>query len=97
MIALISGRSPLDLAVTAVTVTPAEMSVPQLVMNCFAPLTIHFPSRSSLRGQLKVQPTNLCTARPGRSATSVAEEENFHRPADGHQRHDPDRDEAPPA
>src|ERR1700674_126744 len=50
MIALISGRSPLTaLPVTAVTVTPAEISVPQLVMNCLAPLITQWPSRISAR------------------------------------------------
>src|SRR5205807_1979646 len=39
----------LFLPVTAVTVTPAEISVPQLVMNCLAPLTTQWPSRSSAR------------------------------------------------
>jgi len=52
MIALISG--PFDRAeplrpVTAVIVTPAEMSVPLLVMNCFDPLITHVPSRDSAR------------------------------------------------
>ena len=45
--ALISGPPPFPLPVTAVRVTPAEMSVPQLVMNCLAPLMIQLPFRSS--------------------------------------------------
>ena len=49
MIALISLPPLLPRPVTAVIVTPAEMSVPQLVMNCFAPLTTHTPSRCSAR------------------------------------------------
>src|SRR5919204_36684 len=44
MMALISSRP-----VRAVIVTPAEMSVPQLVMNCLAPLITHWPSRCSAR------------------------------------------------
>ena len=42
----ISGR-PLPAPVTAVTVTHAEMSVPELVMNCFAPFRTHSPPSSS--------------------------------------------------
>src|SRR5947207_710292 len=49
MIALISFPLSPDRPVTAVIVTPAEMSVPQLVMNCFAPLMTHLPSRDSAR------------------------------------------------
>src|SRR5258708_39355960 len=50
MIALISGRPPpLALAVKAVTVTPAGMSVPLLGMNCLEPLTIQLPLRISAR------------------------------------------------
>src|SRR5258708_7566196 len=49
MSALISAWPPFDLPVTAVTVTPAEMSVPQFVMNCLAPLITHCPSRTSAR------------------------------------------------
>src|SRR5207237_9029148 len=48
MSSLISASLP-ERAVTAVIVTPDEMSVPQLVMNCFAPLMTHFPSRWSAR------------------------------------------------
>ena len=48
MIELISGAPP-SRPVTAVIVTPAEMSVPQLVMNCLAPLMTHLPSRASAR------------------------------------------------
>src|SRR5207245_10756732 len=63
--------------------------------NLASESTTHVANRSLLRGQLKVQPDNRCTARPGRAATSVTEDENFQRPADGHQGHDRDRDEAP--
>src|SRR5712691_2435752 len=49
MIALISGPPRFVLPVTAVTVTPAEISVPQLVMNCLAPLTTQWPSRAEQR------------------------------------------------
>ena len=34
---------------TAVIVTQPEMSVPELVMNCLAPLTTHSPPSSSAR------------------------------------------------
>ncbi len=34
---------------TAVIVTQPEISVPELVMNCFAPLTTHSPSSSVAR------------------------------------------------
>jgi len=49
MMALISPRAPADLAVSAVIVTPAVMSVPELVMNCFVPLMTQWPSSSSAR------------------------------------------------
>ena len=49
MIALISPLAPADLAVSAVIVTPAVMSVPELVMNCFEPLITQQPSSSSAR------------------------------------------------
>src|SRR5437879_9272706 len=49
MIALISGPFWPERPVTAVIVTPAEMAVPQLVMNCFAPLITHLPLRDSAR------------------------------------------------
>ena len=42
----ISG-APLPLPVTAVIETQPVMSVPELVMNCFAPLITHSPSSSS--------------------------------------------------
>ena len=38
---------PFSRAVTAVMVTQPEMSVPELVMNCFAPLTTHSPPSGS--------------------------------------------------
>ena len=41
--------APARLAVTAVMVTPAEMSVPELVMNCLVPLMTQSPSSSSAR------------------------------------------------
>ena len=37
---------PLASPVTAVIETQPEMSVPELVMNCLAPLTTHSPSSS---------------------------------------------------
>ena len=37
---------PFEPPVTAVIVTQPVMSVPELVMNCFAPLTTHSPSSS---------------------------------------------------
>ena len=49
MIALISPR-PVDRgSVTAVIVTPAVMSVPELVMNCLEPLITQSPLSSSAR------------------------------------------------
>ena len=44
----ISGRSP-SLPVTAVIATWPEMSVPELVMNCFVPSITHSPSSSEAR------------------------------------------------
>jgi hypothetical protein len=44
-ISLRPSRSP----VTAVIVTQPEMSVPALVMNCLAPLTVHSPPESAAR------------------------------------------------
>ena len=44
----ISRRSP-TVPVTAVTVTNLVMSVPELVMNCFAPFTTHSPPSSTAR------------------------------------------------
>jgi len=38
---------PSERSVTAVIVTQPEISVPELVMNCFAPLITHSPSLSS--------------------------------------------------
>ena len=40
---------PFSWPVTAVIVTQPEMSVPELVMNCLAPFTIHWPSSSAAR------------------------------------------------
>ncbi len=40
---------PLTSPVTAVIETQPEMSVPALVMNCLAPLTVHSPSASAAR------------------------------------------------
>ena len=40
------SRVPSPLPVTAVIVTQPEMSVPELVMNCLAPLTTHSPPSS---------------------------------------------------
>ena len=40
---------PLEEPVTAVMFTQPVMSVPELVMNCFAPLITHCPSSSSAR------------------------------------------------
>jgi hypothetical protein len=37
---------PFSWPVTAVIVTQPEMSVPELVMNCLAPFTTHWPSSS---------------------------------------------------
>ena len=47
MIAEISGRPSSRWPVRAVTVTSEVMSEPELVMNCFAPLTTHSPLSSS--------------------------------------------------
>lgn len=51
-ISLRPSRSP----VTAVTVTNLVMSVPELVMNCLAPLTTH--SASSRRAVVRVAPAS---------------------------------------
>ena len=40
---------PFSWPVTAVIVTQPEMSVPELVMNCLAPFTTHWPSSSAAR------------------------------------------------
>ena len=41
--------APFPSPVTAVIVTQPEISVPEFVMNCFAPLTTHSPSSSRAR------------------------------------------------
>ena len=47
MIVEISGRPSSRSPVRAVTVTSEVMSEPELVMNCFEPLTTHSPSSST--------------------------------------------------
>src|SRR3954452_19106695 len=47
MIVLTSALPPSRVPVRAVTVTSEVMSEPELVMNCFAPLTRQWPSTSS--------------------------------------------------
>ncbi len=49
-----SGRVP----VTAVTVTSAVMSVPELVMNAFEPLMTHSPVASSSTARVSVPPAS---------------------------------------
>ena len=49
MIAEISGRPSSAVPVRAVTVTTEVMSVPELVMNAFAPSTTHAPLSSTAR------------------------------------------------
>ncbi len=49
MIVLTSAEPFSRVPVRAVTVTSEVMSEPELVMNCFAPLTTHWPSTSSAR------------------------------------------------
>ncbi len=47
MMALISGRPLSSVPVRAVTVTTEVMSVPEFVMNAFAPSTTHSPPSST--------------------------------------------------
>ena len=47
MIVEISGRPSARSPVRAVTVTSEVMSEPELVMNCFEPLTTHSPPSST--------------------------------------------------
>src|SRR3954452_10324322 len=49
MIVLTSARPSSRLPVRAVTVTTEVISEPELVMNCFEPLSTHSPSTSSAR------------------------------------------------